>query len=711
MNFNGEFSSKAVNYGYIKKDNLLLWNHCLLTRKGNIDKKAMILNTVETFRAKDARKIEKELAPFYINPKLSIKANRESRLYEIFYIYKITDEAVLLGRKSRIPTGADISNHIVGWMPRNRITFWDHRMALEPNWTEEAAKERKFKKIKTTVLADVSLARKYGKGENVRKRGILWDADTYNERSIGDWKRFPILKMNKEKNYYHIGLIGELSSDNKGSLSLMEQANFNRENQKLRKSKRNINIVFVIDGSASMGPYFGSVSKAIDRSMQKMNGSQVNTYNNLKFGAVVYRDFLDGEKKYELQPLTKRYKDITLWLNNRIAGNWGDKDMPEAVFFGIKKALRSVNLKENETNVIILVGDAGNHHREDETQVNKNDLIDLLSQFGCHFLAFQVNNDDRYDTYDEFKSQVKDLILGTANNLIEQYKKTKTYRALPSNLKYSDSPTFVKAGYNCDTLNNVPLIGLLNYPDKGKTLNSVSLEQEISKFLNYVDDFINDFIGLIDELIDRGGSADETLSVKKNTKRTNKNASLFTSMIAAYLVNLGVTKEQIEIMCDENVQLYTDAYTPINVKGLKEPPFQRVLFINRLELGNLITVLDKLNSAKSSGNRRKRLVETWIEILEDHIGEINEEEILEMDLAEINEKIFGLPGTSDLLRDVKLKYLNDPSVVDKNQIGKYCLRIDIKFKNLSKIFSKVNKSYSFSSNDETYFWIPEFEIP
>ncbi|MCD4745508.1 MAG: VWA domain-containing protein [Bacteroidales bacterium] len=705
IDYYGILSSEAIDYGYIKKENLLLWSHCLLTVEGKINKKAMVLNTIETFRSREANNVIKEIAPFYKNPELSIKANRESRLYEIFYIFKITDKAVLLGKKDRISAGANISELIIGWIPRNRITFWDHRIALEPNWKEKAAKERKNEKKKTTVLADVVMAKKFGNGEKVRSRAILWDNDTYTKRSIGDWKRFPILDMYEKDNYYLIGLMGELRSDN-GELSQMQQATVNRSNQTLRSSKRNINLIFVIDGSASMSPYFGSVSKAIERSMQKMVASKKHIYNNIEFGAVVYRDFLDGEKMYELQPLTKRYKDITLWLNNRVAGNWGDKDMPEAVYFGIKKALKSVGLPKNETNVIVLVGDAGNHHREDETQVNKDYLINLLSQYGCHFMAFQVNNDDKYDTYDEFKIQIKDLILETALNLTKNDKSKKTSKLF----NYSDKPAFIKAGYNCDTLNSAPILAMLSYPDKGKKLKSEELEQEISKFINYVDAYVNDFILLIDKVFE-GGSVEEVFSENVITKNTNKNASAFKSTFIYYLSSLGISDDQIEIMCEENVQLYTEAYTPINVKGLKEPPFQRVLFLNKLELGNLIRILNKLSTAKSSGDRRKKLVKTWIEILQSHIGGISEEEIKEMDLEEINNKIFGLPGTSKLLKDTKLKHLEDPSVVNENQIGRYIMSIDIKFSKLSGIFNAPFDTYSFRSNDETYYWIPEFDIP
>ncbi|MCD4745506.1 MAG: hypothetical protein K8R58_04340 [Bacteroidales bacterium] len=370
MSYDGLFSSQAEDYGYVKKDNLLLWNHCLLTVEGKINKKAIIINTFVSAKSTQIKKGGNNTNIFFENPQLTIKPYRKFHKFEIFYIYKITDKTVLLGRNPRIPAGIDITDIIEGWISKNRVIFWDHRMALEPNWNLNASEERKFNNIKATVLTDILSLIKFGNGEKVKDKAIIWNNDSYDERKIGDWMRFPILKVNENENYYHVGVFGEINSES-----------------------------------------------------------------------------------------------------------------------------------------------------------------------------------------------------------------------------------------------------------------------------------------------------------------------------------------------------YSYAYAPINVKGLKKPLFQRVLLLSKLELGNLILILNKLSTSKSSGDRREYLVELWIEILQAHLGGLNEEELLEMNLAEINNKIFGLSGTSGLLRDVKLKYLNDPSIVDESTIGRYIMNINIKFSKLSKIFNSANYKYSFRSNNETYYWIPEYDIP
>lgn len=703
ISYDGICSNFVKDYGYIEKDKMLLWIHCLVTEEAKIDKKAMILNTIDAIKKRQAKKIKKEdnFVSFYKDPNLIIKSNKKSRLYEIFFIYKLEKNSVLLGRINRISTGTDVTKIIVGWMPKTRINFWDHRIALEPNWDEFAVKDRKFNKIKASVLSDVTFAKKFGRDGNAKDRAIYWDADPYEKRNIGDWRRFPILDINDEENYYHIGLMGKICSD-EGTLTQIEKANVDRQNSIKRQERRKINIVFVIDGSSSMGEYFKPVSKAINRSINNLINSQITTFNNIRFGAVVYRDFANGEKKIEIKPITKRYRDVASWLNNIVAGDWGDTDKPEAVYYGIKKALLSVGMSENETNVIVLVGDAGSHHREDETQVNKNELINLLSAYKCNFLAFQVHNDENYKTYDEFKIQMKELIFKTAQKLYQNNK--------IKELELKE-PSFISTANNRDTLNKSAIMGMLVYPNKGEKLSTSNLENEIYNIVNYTNANIEDFIEITDRLIYKGEGLNEIFKEGTTTKNTNKEVSSFAPAILSYLSDMKIPYEQLNILVEEKYQFYTEAYTPIKVKSLNYPLFTRVLFLNRVELGELISIMNKLSVAKTAIDRRKCLQDTWIEILKSHIGNMNEEELMNLDLEKINKKVFGLPGTSKLLKDVKLKYLTDNSVVKNIDIAKYINKIDSKVSKLNKILNYNNYTYSFMSNDENYYWIPEQDLP
>ena len=710
VNVDGKLSNSVKDYGWISKDKMLLWNHCLITRIGKIDKKAMVLNTVEGVRRSDIDKNESTEVFFCKDPGLNKRSEYSTRLYEVFFIYKQTDDAVLLGRLNRRNASIKISDAVVGWIPITRINFWDHRIALEPNPDPDAVKERKSKGIKTTILLDELAAEDFKKRREVRDRDIFWNADTYEDRPNGYWRRFPILKHDKETGIYHTGVMGEIQTP-KGVLDQITKADADKQVAELITKKRSINIVFVIDGTKSMQPYFKPVSDAIISSMKKLKELNKNELiNNIQFGAVVYRDYAEDQKRRLTEPfmLTSDNIKISEWLLSRKAIDYHDTDAPEAVYYGLQKALYTIlSRKELETNVIILIGDAGNHHRNDGSQVSETDLVSLLELYGCHFLAFQVNNESGHTTYDEFVPQTKNIILKTAEEIYADLKK------LPVNLsKFANKPKFISAGHNRDTLNKTAIIGLVVYPDKGKSISTTILKKEIMKTIGYVYNDVNDKISLFKEL-PQGKSFNEVFrnNTQKKTRYTKKEVSGFTDAVLLYLEQSGLTKEQLTKLCEENYQLYIDGYTPYKLDDFKNPLFQRVLLLTRLELGSLLNIIEKLQNAKSGGDRRQKLKNTWIEILKDHVGNVNEAELEDMTFEEIYEKVFGLPGTSELLKDTKLKYLTNREVVSEDDIERYAHFIDLKQSRLNSIYNEDNYDYSFKSNETMYFWLPEHMLP
>jgi len=366
VDIDGTLSTSAKDFGWVSKDKMLLWEHCLVTKIGKIDIKAIVLNIVEGVRRGDLDKDESADVFFSKDPGLTKRSENSTSLYELFFIYKQTDNAVLLGRVNLKSGSIQISDVVIGWVPLTRINFWYNRIALEPNQDQEAVKERKSNGIKTTILLDEVAAEDFKKGRTVRERDILWNADTYEERQYGYWRSFPVLSFDTNTGIYQIILMG---------------------------------------------------------------------------------------------------KSLTI-----------------------------------------------------------------------------------------------------------------------------------------------------------------------------------------------------------------------------------------------------DGYTPHIIDKFNYTLWQRVLFVSRSELGDLINIMDKLSSAKS-GNRRQKLKDTWIEILKDHVGDVNEEELEDMTFEEIYEKIFGLPGTSELLKDTKLKYLTNRGVVSDDEIERYSFRIDSKYDKLHSIFNEDNYIYSFRSNEIVYYWLPEDLIP
>jgi hypothetical protein len=429
MGYDGELTSQAVEYGWMKKENLLLWNHSLVDPEYKIDRKAMIINTVEY--AKSGFQMDKgDLVSMYNDPSLqtNYKTNYNSKLYRIYYIYKRQGNAVLLGRTSRIPNPDKVGNAIVGWVNKGRIISWDYRVAAEPNWEPAAVKERAGKPIQFYV--DVPTAQLVKQGQNPPRNKILMDVGTYEDRRLGEWRRYPIVEYIESENIIVAGVMGQVEGDGGSSMTSMsteKYAEIEKRYNDLRRESRNINIVFVVDGTKSVTPFFPTVSEAINNSIRNIQRKYEK--NNVRFGAVVFRDFAEGDRLEEVLPLTSGSK-VASFIKGVEPGDSRDTDLPEAVNYGLKRALRSVGFRDNQTNIVILVGDCGNHNRRDESQVPASDIIRRMVDKGTHFMAIQVAHKTQ-STYDDFVEQSKNIALSAAKQKLCGHQRENTRYAKP----------------------------------------------------------------------------------------------------------------------------------------------------------------------------------------------------------------------------------------------------------------------------------------
>jgi len=79
----------------------------------------------------------------------------------------------------------------------------------------------------------------------------------------------------------------------------------------------------------------------------------------------------------------------------------------------------------------------------------------------------------------------------------------------------------------------------------------------------------------------------------------------------------------------------------------------------------------------------------------------------------INEMVFGLPGTSDFLKDVKLVDITDPLRFPDRDLRRYVEGIQKKLGELRMITDTPEDKvhFVFRSNEITYYWIAEDLIP
>ncbi len=122
----------------------------------------------------------------------------------------------------------------------------------------------------------------------------------------------------------------------------------------------------------------------------------------------------------------------------------------------------------------------------------------------------------------------------------------------------------------------------------------------------------------------------------------------------------------------------------------------------------MIGVLQQLST---SVDERENLASAWRAVLKSYLG--NEQETQKLSLQEINDKVFGLPGTNAFLANVRLVDITDPSRFPNKELRKYINDISLKCNQLRKIYDmpESDYKYAFRSNEQLYYWIDEDLIP
>jgi len=704
-------SNNFSDYGWVQLDKLLLWKRCMVT-PNKISRKAMILNTVSAIET--AEDIEATILKFESGPDgLGDYTGDETLLFQFFYVYKTTEEWILLGENPDLRVEEkEAKQDIAGWAPKNRVTPWNHRVAVEPNW-EPTAKRERCRGTRAIFVTDESQALRFRNNISVRPSTIVWKQDKCNDpnRPPADWRRFPILSFSSiegDENIFKAGVIGQVITvdrrgqivDSTGSYQIAEE--FLQVMSRQLQKRSNINVVFVVDGTLSMSPYLKSVKDGITNSIEALDRDW-SSQSNFKFGGVVYRDYSEGHKERELHPVD--VGGTADWFVGK-EYHRNDTDSPEALYYGLEGALQGIGLSEEETNVIVVIGDAGNHKQE--SRVNLNRLEKDLAKYSCHVLAFQVHHED-HPAYDDFITQLKEL---TDRSTRIVYNATKEFSA---GLKYYQQPAWeITRWRNIGDMHKLKYGasgGFIVDIDKGKSLKPRVLADGI---VEYVSTLKHNYEFLSEIIYDlEAGKEVDFIAIDESTPSSGEFKEFSSPMAAgvlSFLKSCGIAANRLK---HKKFQLYMEAYSSYYVEGQQSPLFKKVLFFSYRELNHLLQTLSALDGAWTATRERKAMQKVAYEILRDMSGD-QTENLQQLTIQDLNAMIWGLPpNVSRLLNEVRIEDITDRNAFPDEQFIIWRDKLCEAYERLEAMFfdeDAVFENY-FLSRGNRFFWIDADMIP
>ena len=406
-----------------------------------------------------------------------------------YYVFAKKGRRYLLSNKANVSIreGDIIESEMGGWIESEYVQIIKDRVCWEPCWEESSY--NLYKDLDFYVYHENKKDNAVGfrnRGINNKDHVISTKYQVKNGRQNLKGRR--AIQTDRVRS----GVVKVLvrgNADENVSPEYMEK--IGKKANDLKESLRKLNILFVIDGTKSMQPYFESTARAIEESMKeldKMGSRKSSIVNEINFAVGVYRDKKNIiTKSYEYKEFTpsNRFEEITKFLRSVQCDSKGDKDIAENVYEGLYNSMQK--FKKNQKNVVILIGDAGDHQSsENDKQRHKSlekKIIQLSNQFDVSWSVFQVNRKKAKDEYNDFISNAKKIIAISAKKINESSKSKHKFLRSEKNFYLGNYTTTLDLDYNeneKDNLEDYLMFGKVVQPEDGSFIKDELLTEAIT---------------------------------------------------------------------------------------------------------------------------------------------------------------------------------------------------------------------------------------
>jgi hypothetical protein len=673
------YSGEFEELGWIKCSNLILNSYALLN-KNSIPRKAMALVSLDDAKVQ-LQKVDIEKFKLYYGPDNDSEKG-EAKKFEIYYVFKEVKGKKLLARADKL-SGSQISleSNVAGWIANFHVTDWDSRLCLEISSKTDAVNSYSNKEI--PVYPTIEKLTSFLNSGIEKTDGSIMKFNLKPSRPDPYIMRMPVIsnldnQLNKE-----VATVGSLekSTDQQDVASIM------RKIQNAKNKLENVNILFVIDGTVSMKAYFKPVAKSIEKIIQ--NNNLLGANNKLRFGVVIYRDYPDEEGAVEVEPLTANYEDVIRKIaNTECKSNPMDPNLPEAQYNGIINGLKKAGLNKDQSNIIVLIGDAGNHN-PDPQGLNINQVCQTLKDYEASLVTFQVIN-GKDQTYTDFNFDAQDMLIKTGG----LYKDRSRVKLEEVDLKNTYKLNFKSASGSKD-IPDLYMFGRFTYASGTEPMATSLLEKNI---VNTTREYVL--------------WVENVLSMCENIKTGN--SDLYSEDIIIYLkTKLGLTENDIGKL--KKIKEFSFiGYTATRFYGNDVDCYQPVVFLSQDELSQTIDIFKLYRDENQTGTEKKdNLKKVLVAQTMKMLGEVSEDNILDKNLEDIWQIILAIPfdkkGKYGSLGKKKLRDLNKLSDKEmSNYMESFFNDFDSKIRNFQ---IDAFRPYSFETANQTFYWIPLSRFP
>ena len=669
-------SNQARCLGWIKMDDLLLWEACPTNDLG-IYHKALIVANVEGWSKAGNKGYDKCYKNYLTKDGMeTVKTDMN-----FYFVMKEVGDYALLSRTSKLGDGLT-DKQLYAWVNNNSYVPWDQRTCLEGNWDPDVADNLKGHKV--GVYRDGKLGTDITLG---KENGVTKNRAT-KYRFPKQRLRFPLL--NVAGGQYVITAFATpegpgASFYNEEESDIDEISKVDDVKADLLQKNNVINLIVVIDGTSSMENYYKPMQEAIQQAYTtfgNQNGIKVRA------GVVIYRDYADGEYMVETLPLTEPTNPKLKEFMEK-GGKYGIKSSPkdrtaaEALYQGLNAALDANHMgySNKNSNLMFVVGDCGN--AVDDDKISQQDLIAKCASLNVNLVAFQVRNKDNA-AFNDFRRQMGAILRG---NLKVKYKEQIKWNIKPDGIVLKEIEN-----------TKLPVMAAMRNADKGEEMSPQKLNSIIKE--NYIR--FEKVIQAREQAIMEGNVTNFEQTDEADGAATN---SLYSTFLESIL-----TPEQRNIIVKNGLVTAFKGQTAQKASNGQDY-WKPVLFITSDEFAELMEKLKLVYQGASAGTRAayvaglKALVRTFM-------PEITEEEMGRRDVKQVMDLVTGLTVKTNSLSNHTILEIQEEKSVSQEEFEGMVTDFKSKYEYLDHIKST---DYEFSvlrkTSNVRWYWLPIEALP
>lgn len=697
-----DFKDPKISLGWIESKYILLSKYSLKTDDAiSIPKKAMILTSLDALKSNSTLLDDiNDQRHFYKQPQIKLGAKLSSpKKFKIYFVYKETRNSVLLGDNDQLNGNViTVGKNIMGWIPKANITDWNTRVCLEPSRSRTAMDEYGNKNLfGFPSIKDLNTCLNHQ---------VCSEESAVVQFKVGDISanhmRMPILN-NIDKNVKEVVSIAsskDYSNKTDSGFSDSQADVFTEILERLQKKSLNTNIIFAIDATTSMRFVYPKVAESVAEIIK--NNERLNQHS-LKFGLLTYKDYCDPQP-YNIVKLTTNHERVTdAILEEQCKSAPCDKTFAEGQYNALVNGIKYLNLDPEQSNVIVLIGDCGNHEVYDasiplDKQYELNDVVKTLYDNELNIISYQVNLcDDQGDSYYKYNYDSQDFITETAKLIAKDSPTLKPRLDPDGDTSYK---LHLKEEGKTDYNNMFGRFTFASNKPMNESHLKESIVKSISDYMKEVDINIVNVQEIINSITDGNPNCPSCPIVSQAPE----------GLILYFMKIFKCSREEAIKYFLKN-ELTTKAYVGIRYGDTKA--LVPVVFLSSSEKGKLDKSLRSMfvDENLTKADKKMMFQKNIISVAQNILGDgVSEETIKQYSMNELWNVILGIDYADKRVRDLKLDELTD--------LTKNFKLVFEDFTNKAKEYLETDyqvgdryKKRSFTLNGEEFFWIPLEDLP